>query len=111
MCPLFVVEFDQRGECTSPKAFECVLKEKRKTDFFLFSHGWNNDWRAATDRYDRFINRFIEVQRANWNPPDRTFRPVCVGVFWPSAALTAPWEQAPAIAGATGAVGPNDSTS
>ena len=106
--PFFVVEFDERGECTSPRALECVLKEKQKTDFFLFSHGWNNDWRAATDRYDRFINRFIEVQRASWNPPDRAFRPVCVGVFWPSAALTAPWEQAPAIAGATGPIGPND---
>lgn len=98
--PFFVVEFDQRGECTSPMALERILEQKEKTDFFLFSHGWNNDWRAATDRYDRFINRFIEVQRANWNPPDRVFRPACVGVFWPSAALTAPWEQAPVIAGA-----------
>ena len=101
--PLFVVEFDKGGECTSPRALERVLKEKQKTDFFLFSHGWNNDWRSATARYDRFINRFIEVQRANWNPPDRDFQPVCVGVFWPSTALIAPWEQAPAIAGVGGA--------
>src|SRR6266704_4896547 len=106
--PLFVVEFDERGECTSPTALERLLKQKQKTDFFLFSHGWNNDWRAATERYDRFINRFIEVQRARWNPPSRAFQPVCVGVFWPSAALTAPWEQGPAIAGETGPVGLDD---
>lgn len=106
--PLFVVEFDERGECTSPRALERLLKEEQKTDFFIFSHGWNNDWHAATDRYGRFINRFIEVQRTSWNPPGRAFQPVCVGVFWPSAALTAPWEQAPAIAGTTGPIGADD---
>jgi hypothetical protein len=100
--PVFVIEFDEHGECTSPMALEQVLEEKQKTDFFLFSHGWNNDWRAATDRYDRFISRFIEVREADWNPPDRAFQPICIGVFWPSAALVAPWEGAPVIAGTAG---------
>lgn len=103
--PFFVIEFDERGDCTSPMALERLLKETRRTDIFLFSHGWNNDWRAATDRYERFVSRFIEVRQASWNPPDRAFRPVCVGVFWPSAALVAPWEQAPVIAAAAAVAG------
>jgi hypothetical protein len=105
--PFYVIEFDEHGGCTSPRALEQLLKEQKRTDFFLFSHGWNNDWHAATDRYDRFISRFIEVRQANWNPPDRDFRPVCVGVFWPSAALVAPWEHAPVIAGGDGPADPD----
>jgi hypothetical protein len=105
--PFYVIEFNEHGGCTSPQALEQLLKEQNRTDFFLFSHGWNNDWRAATDRYDRFISRFIEVRQANWNPPGRDFRPVCVGVFWPSAALVAPWEHAPVIAGGDGPADPD----
>ncbi|HCU97014.1 MAG TPA: hypothetical protein DHU96_31600 [Actinobacteria bacterium] len=107
--PFFVIKFDERGECTSPTALERMI-EAQKTDLFLFSHGWNNDWRAATERYDRFISRFIEVRQADWNPPDRAFQPVCAGVFWPSAALVAPWERAPAIAGAAGLADPDVAT-
>jgi hypothetical protein len=97
--PLFIVQFDEHGSCTSPLAREAAVQASRdSTDVFLFSHGWNNDWAAATDRYDRFIDAFIEVRSARWDPPTRPFRPVLIGVFWPSAALVAPWEHGPDIA-------------
>jgi hypothetical protein len=99
--PFYVIEFDKHGKCTSPAALEHLLKtSKTKTDIFLFSHGWNNDWIAATNRYDLFINRFTTERQNRWSPPTRNFAPLLVGVFWPSAALVAPWERAPDIASA-----------
>jgi hypothetical protein len=99
--PFFIVKFDKDGICTSPQSQKAAVEACRdSSDVFLFSHGWNNDWEAATDRYDRFINEFIDVRRARWDPPTRTFEPALVGVFWPSTALVAPWERGPDIAAA-----------
>jgi hypothetical protein len=98
--PFYIVEFDKDGRCTSPEARDHLVEaSKSHSDVFLFSHGWNNDWDAATGRYDQFVERFTEVRHARWNPPARDFRPVLVGVFWPSGALVAPDEAAPDIAG------------
>lgn len=100
--PFYVVKYDKGGVCTSPSALDHLIDASReKTDIFLFSHGWNNDWAAATSRYDRFVQQFVEVRRHHWNPPTRPFAPVLVGVIWPSAALVAPWEEGPHIAAAT----------
>ena len=97
--PFYVIQFDEHGKCTSPVALDHLVEtSKTKTDVFLFSHGWNNDWGAATSRYDRFVQRFVDVRSQQWNPPSRTFAPVLVGVFWPSAALVAPSERGPDIA-------------
>lgn len=99
--PFYVIQFDKGGKCTSPEALKSLVEASRiRSDIFMFSHGWNNDWEAATARYDRFINHFTTVRQAEWAPPDRTFNPVLVGVFWPSAALVMPGEQGPDIAGA-----------
>src|SRR3954451_22218104 len=97
--PFYLIEFDKDGNCTSPKARDAfVAVSKGRSDVFLFSHGWNNDWDAATARYERFIERFTEVRRARWNPATREFSPVLAGVIWPSTALVAPWERGPDIA-------------
>ena len=97
--PFYVIQFDEHGNCTSPAALDHLVEtSKTKTDVFLFSHGWNNDWDAATNRYDRFVQRFVNVRSQQWNPPSRTFAPVLVGVFWPSTALVAPSERGPDIA-------------
>ena len=99
--PFYVIKYDKHGNCTSPSALDHLIDASRtKTDIFLFSHGWNNDWAAATGRYDRFVQQFVEVRRHQWNPPTRPFAPVLVGVIWPSAALVAPWETGADIAAA-----------
>lgn len=98
--PFYVIQFDKDGECTSPEALRSLVEaSKTRSDIFLFSHGWNNDWEAATRRYDRFIEHFTTVRRAEWAPPDRRFKPLLVGVFWPSTALVMPSERGPDIAG------------
>lgn len=100
---LYVVQFDKHGTLSSEQsATRLVEKAAEATDVFLFSHGWNNDWEAATARYDRFLDDFTRVRRAQWAAPDRPFRPVLAGVFWPSTALVAPWERGPDIAARPG---------
>jgi hypothetical protein len=53
------------------------------TDVFLLSHGWNSDVEAAMRQYDAWVTTSKDAQ-----PPDmgRPFRPLIIGVHWPSKA-------------------------
>lgn len=98
--PYYMIRFDKRGVCTSPSSLAHLLKASGEaTDVFLFSHGWNNDWASATRHYERFIREFTRTHVAHWNPPDRDFRAVLVGVHWPSTSLVKDSERGPEIAG------------
>lgn len=100
----YIVPYDKNGICSGPSAAdEVVASSKQATDIFLFSHGWNNDWAAATKRYDDFIARYQDARHSLWPSPTRDYRPLLVGIFWPSTSLVAPWEQGPDIAAATNA--------
>lgn len=98
--PFYMIRFDKRGVCTSPASLAHLLQAAAgATDVFLFSHGWNNDWAAATRRYEQFIAQFTRLRSAQWDPATREFRPVLVGVHWPSTALVGRDERGPDIAG------------
>ncbi|MFD6445065.1 hypothetical protein ACFWEJ_08180 [Promicromonospora sp. NPDC060204] len=97
--PVYVLQFDARGTLTSPRSLAALVEDARDaTDLVVLSHGWNNDWLAATSRYDDFFDHLDTVLGSHPPAADRPFRPVYVGVFWPSAALVMPWEQGPDIA-------------
>jgi hypothetical protein len=101
--PFYVVPFDADGTCSGPRAAaDAVADAAGATDVFLFSHGWNNDWAAAIGRYNDFLHHYSAVRAQQWEPPTRPYKPVLVGVFWPSEALVAPADQAPDIAADTG---------
>jgi hypothetical protein len=101
--PFYVVPFDADGACSGPRAAaDAVTDAAGATDVFLFSHGWNNDWAAATGRYYDFLHAYSAVRAQRWNPPTRPYRPVLVGVFWPSEALASDAGQGPDIAADTG---------
>ncbi len=54
--PYYVLPFDAEGICTGPQTLQHLLNAAPGyTDIFLFSHGWNNDWAAATQRYEEFV--------------------------------------------------------
>jgi len=98
--PVYILQFDAAGRLTSPRSRDALVADaERATDVVLISHGWNNDWAAATSRYDRFFDRLDDVLRTQGPPRGRPFRPVYVGVHWPSTALVMPWERGPDIAG------------
>jgi hypothetical protein len=98
--PLWILQYDKRGASRSPETLEQARAAVRSGDFtdvFVFSHGWNNDWKAATHRYNGFVDGFI-AQRAD--DPDR--RALLLGIFWPSALLVMPGEREPVFAAAVG---------
>jgi hypothetical protein len=53
------------------------------TDVFLLSHGWNSDAKDAMEQYDAWVS----MTRAARPPAiGRPFRPMVIGVHWPSKA-------------------------
>jgi hypothetical protein len=99
--PYYVIPFDKDGTCEGPQTRADLLAHARDfTDIFVFSHGWNNDWTVATTRYEHFINGFIDLRRRHSLPVPSDYKPLLVGIFWPSQALA--WfekEAGPDIAG------------
>lgn len=98
--PFFIVQFDEKGRVENPQTRQLALDTVRAggfTDLYLFCHGWNNDWKAATSAYRRFIEGYGLLRRSQL-PLGRDYRPAMIGVFWPSTALVFPWENSPNMA-------------
>ena len=88
--PYYVIPFDKRGLCTAPETRAQLvsrLAAEGYTDVYLFSHGWNNDWTVATKRYQDFIEGFMNMRRERSLPVPDGYKPILVGVFWPSTSL------------------------
>lgn len=86
--PYYILPFDADGVCTGPLTRAHLLANLQGvTDIFLFSHGWNNDWSAATKRYEEFIRGFQSLRSAQVLAMPANYKPLLVGVFWPSQSL------------------------
>lgn len=100
--PYYIIPFDKDGRCEAPRTFDhLVANAPGHSDIFLFSHGWNNDWSAATARYEDFIKGVMKLRADRALPVPANYRPLLVGIFWPSQALE--WfdsERGPDIAAA-----------
>src|SRR5262245_17396807 len=81
-------ERPEGGDLASRRAAAALAAEP-VTDVFLMSHGWQGDLPAARDQYGRWIAAMAacaaDVARAAQVRPG--FRPLLVGVHWPSL----PW--------------------
>lgn len=102
--PWYLLSFDKKGRLKSPATLDHLVEhlvQVSATDVIVFCHGWNNDWPAARRRYTEFIGK-VSALRGRSGAPRGEYRPVLVGIVWPSAAWTLPWERAPrmALAGA-----------
>jgi hypothetical protein len=94
--PLYVLRHAKDGAVESPQARAELLARTRHGDFrdvYVFVHGWNNDFADAAGLFTRFFEGFVRARR-----PRGEWRPVFVGVQWPSIVLLLPWEQGPQIA-------------
>lgn len=92
-----LLRFDRDGACISPEARAALLAELAAGParrVILISHGWNNDFSAATDLYARFM-RQVEALGVL---PDGGRDTLVVGIIWPSS--WAPRDAGPAIAAA-----------
>ena len=66
---LYLLRYDNAGRLRSPRT-ETQLKESlgAASDVFLFSHGWNNIFATAAERYRGFIEGYIQ-QRQQYSLP------------------------------------------
>ena len=99
--PWYIIPFNEHGHCVAPSTQDHLLSALRDdayTDIFLFSHGWNNDWHKVVDLYENFIKGYSQMQSGHRLTYRRPFRPLLIGVFWPSISLVLPWEQGPTFA-------------
>ena len=86
--PYYIVPFDEDGLCAGPATQAHLLDHAAGySDVFVFSHGWNNDWRTATERFESFITGFQQQRRSLGLAMPAGYKPLLVGVFWPSQAL------------------------
>jgi hypothetical protein len=103
--PLYLVPFDKEGRCQGPLTLRHLLDAAKTgdyTDIHIFSHGWNNVFKDAVGLYREFYNGYLAM-RAGLNLNDSThYRPLLVGITWPSTVLVMPWEQPPHIAALAG---------
>jgi hypothetical protein len=88
--PFYIIPFDKRGICVGPETRRHLIDHVHTdgfSDVFIFSHGWNNDWTVAVRRYTDFIEGFAGMRRARALPRPAGYKPLLVGIFWPSTAL------------------------
>lgn len=96
---LYLLRFDKDGRLRSPQTAELMLTAAQQaTDVFVFSHGWNNNYAQALEAYRGFAKGFAaqRSQLGQASPPG--YRPLLVGLIWPSTSFVLPWEQGPDIA-------------
>lgn len=94
--PLFLIQADKTGTLTSPEASHELLArvaDGTLHDVYVFAHGWNNGFDQSLDLFTRFFTGFLERR-----PASADWKPVFVGVQWPSIVLVFPWDKGPLIA-------------
>lgn len=97
--PWYLLPFDKFGTSEAPLTRAGLIGSLRNhnyTDVFIFSHGWNNDWATANALYNGWIKGYVTFRNQNHlDLGGREFRPLFVGIIWPSTALVLPSEQGP----------------
>ena len=89
--PYYIIPFDKKGTCSGPQTRTHLIGavgDQGFTDIFLFSHGWNNDWTVATNRYEHFMRGYMQMREEHGLTMPAGYKPLLVGVFWPSTVLT-----------------------
>ena len=93
----YLVRFDGTGEeCpeddgtrTSNALVEKLRADNTITDVFVISHGWNNDVNGAIRSYGSWIDTMADcaADQDRARRADPNFKPVIVGIHWPSLAF------------------------
>lgn len=101
--PFYIIPFDRKGRATGPRTQEHLIEAAAAgqfSDLFLFSHGWNNDFKVSTQRYRDFIAGFQKVREEAGIEMPAGYKPLLVGIYWPSTALVFGKEKGPGFAAA-----------
>jgi hypothetical protein len=101
----YAVRFDKEGRPEGPLTRQHLIDALAvggTTDVYVFCHGWNNDWKTALNHYRDFMATYRKLRDDHSLAFNRDYRPVLVGIHWPSTALVMPWEKGPKFAGDEG---------
>ena len=97
---LYLLRIDKEGELLSRQTQQALLGAvPDKSDVFVFCHGWNNTFDQAKDSYLEFIKGYAAQRQRLGRPIPANYKPLLIGIIWPSTSFVLPWEQGPAIAG------------
>ncbi len=100
----YTLPFDREGRCSGEEHRDGAVSEAKSgsiSDVFVFSHGWNNDWKAVRERYGSFVAGFRQMHAEGHGlRVAEDYHPLLIGIFWPSVILVMPKERAPRIAAA-----------
>jgi hypothetical protein len=98
--PLYLLSFNKQGECISPRTRAKVLAEASSGKYsavHIYSHGWNNVFDEAVRHYTEFFTEYFAL-RQSASVPNNDYRPMIVGIIWPSTAFLASHEVTPTFA-------------
>lgn len=77
-------EVSEPGGLMSQRLIDKARADK-VTNVFFFCHGWKGDMPAAKDQYGRWIKAFaLSADRAKADAAFPNFRPLFIGLHWPS---------------------------
>jgi hypothetical protein len=96
---LYLLRYGEDGRLLSRQT-EQMLKGALAdvSDVFLFSHGWNNTFADAAKSYRDFIEGYMKERADVGIPIPVGYKPLLIGVIWPSTSFLLPWEDGPQIA-------------
>lgn len=96
---IHAVSLDENGALKEPDKLQTLLQEAKAsgvTDVIILAHGWNN---SSTEAMNSYQDRAAKVQeQANQNPALRPnpYKPLIIGLIWPSKM----WDYGPPLASA-----------
>lgn len=105
--PWYMLRFDRKGRSESPDeqaALVADLGSGGYSDVYLFCHGWNNSWDDAVRTYEAFVAGYAGLRRDLDLALGRPYRPLLVGISWPSAILVTSEEAGPGLVAADAAI-------
>jgi hypothetical protein len=85
-----LVRMNEQGKPQDAEALARLSKdlgEKKPTDVFLFSHGWNNSETEATESNQRLAKLVADVSKEVPESRPEGFLAYRIGLIWPSKAL------------------------
>ncbi|HLK69023.1 MAG TPA: hypothetical protein VKU19_36575 [Bryobacteraceae bacterium] len=106
--PFYILQFDKSGSLKSQKTAAHLISALESGDFsdvYIFSHGWNNTFDDALKLYRGFFRGYQDLRRSR-KLNDGAYKPLFLGIHWPSIILVLPWESGPKIAATPAAAQP-----
>lgn len=105
--PIFGLSFDKKGVALSPKTRDATLEHivsEGISDVIIYSHGWNTEYPLAKGRYEEFLRGLSDIDSEYPKNQNGPFKPLMIGIFWPSTILVFPSDKTPEIASSSDSI-------